>query len=202
MALKNKIKLDNWLFHSEAQSAMNKTGMLFSILYIMIFHAYGQNQLSNDWTHYARVAGHSLNSRNINSIVQSATESNVFGIEVDNDITGRYESFLNPEKKLEDIRQVSKNAHAVGNHTFVYIAGLECITDDADNLDYSFYKDYPEWVQRDKNGRPAVFGGGDAFWIGQGDEDVWISPYASDWRKKYMQHVRDIAANNVAYDDL
>ncbi len=38
----------------------------------------------------------------IDSIIKKLHESSVFGIEVDNDITGRYESFLDPTEKLED----------------------------------------------------------------------------------------------------
>ena len=52
----------------------------------------------------------------------------MFGIEVDNDIPGRYESFLDPTEKLKAIRDVAEAAHEVGNYAFVYIAGTECIT--------------------------------------------------------------------------
>ena len=33
---------------------------------------------------------------------------------------------------------------------------------------------------------PPSFTGGAAFWIRKGDEDVWISPYATAWREQYM----------------
>ncbi|RYG54686.1 MAG: hypothetical protein EOO01_00800 [Chitinophagaceae bacterium] len=42
-----------------------------------------------------------------------------------------------------------------------------------------------------------MFGGGDAFWIDKGDEDVWISPYAPEWRKRYMELIRQIAATGI-----
>ena len=44
---------------------------------------------------------------------------------------------------------------------------------------------------------PAIFGGGTAFWIAPGDEDVWVSPYAPEWRKTYMERVRQIAATGI-----
>ena len=47
-------------------------------------------------------------------IVRSAEEDGVFGIEVDNDIPGRYESFVNPEEKLKAIRAMAQKAHGVG----------------------------------------------------------------------------------------
>jgi hypothetical protein len=154
--------------------------------------------VEQDWTHYVRIAAWSLHSKDDAArIVREAQESHVFGIEVDNDIPGRYESFLQPEEKLAAIHAVTEEAHKVGNHAFVYIAGLECITANADQSPHSLAKDHPEWLQRKITGEPAIFGGGAAFWIAKGDEDVWISPYAPDWRKTYMERVRQIAATGI-----
>ena len=150
-----------------------------------------------DWINKVRICGNPLTLKNANSIVQNAEDSNVFGIEVDNDIPGRYESFLNPKEKLEAIKLVAKEAHKVDNYAFVYIAGLECITDNADKKEHTLFKDHPDWVQRDINGKPALFGGKDAFWIKEGDEDVWISPYAKEWRKIYMERVKQIASTGI-----
>ncbi|MGE5647440.1 MAG: hypothetical protein ACM336_16790 [Acidobacteriota bacterium] len=155
------------------------------------------SQPAQNWTHKVRIGGHSLRLDRVDEIVRSATETNVYGIETDNDITGRYESFLDPAEKLKAIRAVAEKAHAAGNKAFVYIAGLECITANADRAPHSFFKDHPDWVQRKLTGEPAVFGGGTAFWIAKGDEDVWISPYAAEWRKIYMQRVREIAGTGI-----
>ena len=65
-------------------------------------------QVSQDWTHYVRIAGHGLRLDNADQIVRGATDTNVFGIEVDNDIPGRYESFLDPNEKLKAMREVAK----------------------------------------------------------------------------------------------
>ena len=129
--------------------------------------------------------------------MRQATESHVFGIEVDNDITGRYQSFLDPTEKLKAIRAIAQEAHRAGNRAFVYIAGTECITANADQTPHTLGKDHPDWLQRKISGEPAVFGGGTAFWIAKGDEDVWISPYAAEWRKIYMERVRQIAATGI-----
>ncbi len=150
-----------------------------------------------NWTHFVRIGGNSLRMDRVDQIVADATASNVFGIETDNDIPGRYESFLDPAEKLAAIKAVAAKAHAAGNHAFVYIAGLECITADADKKAHTFMKDHPDWVQRRITGEPAVFGGGSAFWIRKGDEDVWISPYAQEWRRIYMERVRQIAATGI-----
>jgi hypothetical protein len=150
-----------------------------------------------DWTYYVRIGAYGLRSDNADQIVRGAQEDGVFGIEVDNDVPGRYESFVTPEEKLRAIRAVAEKAHAAGNRAFVYIAGTECITANADKTPHTLAKEHPDWLQRKVTGEPAVFGGGTAFWIKKGDEDVWVSPYAPDWRKTYMERVRQIAATGI-----
>ena len=152
----------------------------------------GQN-----WTNYVRIAAYPLERADPDKIVRDAQRDHVFGIEADNDIPGRYESFVDPTAKLAEIRAVAEKAHAVGNRAFVYIAGTECITANADKAAHSMAKDHPDWLQRDLSGKPAVFGGGSAFWIKPGDEDVWVTPLAPEWRKVYMERVRQIAATGI-----
>jgi hypothetical protein len=151
----------------------------------------------SDWVHHARIAAYGLTPDNADQIVRQATDSDVNGIEVDNDISGRYESFLDPREKLEALRKLAQAAHKAGNHAFVYIAGTECITANADKTQRTLAKEHPDWLQRKITGEPAIFTGGAAFWIRQGDEDVWISPYAQPWRKTYMERVRQIAATGI-----
>lgn len=149
------------------------------------------------WANFARIAAYSLGAGNTPSIAESAARDHVLGIEVDNDIPGRYESFLDPSQKLKDIRAMADAAHRAGNHAFVYIAGTECITAHADHAAHSVVNDHPDWLQRKITGEPATFTGGAAFWIREGDEDVWITPYAKEWRKIYMERVRQIAGTGI-----
>ena len=155
------------------------------------------NSDKQNWTNYVRIGAYGLKGGDAQQIVQRAQDSNVFGIEVDNDIPGRYESFLNPEVKLKAIRDVAEAAHKVGNYAYVYIAGTECITAHGDKVEHTMAKDHPDWLQRKITGEPAIFGGGTAFWIAPGDEDVWVSPYAPEWRKTYMERVRQIAQTGI-----
>ena len=150
-----------------------------------------------NWTNYVRIGAYGLQSNSADRIVRSAQEDDVFGIEVDNDIPGRYESFVNPDEKLKAIHAVAEKAHAVGNRAFVYIAGTECITANADKTPHTLAKEHPDWLQRKITGEPAIFGGGTAFWIAKGDEDVWVTPYAPAWRKIYMERVKQIAATGI-----
>jgi hypothetical protein len=156
-----------------------------------------ENSGRQDWTHFVRIGAYGLQARNTEKIVADAQQSKVFGIEVDNDIPGRYESFVNPEEKLRAIRDLAERAHRAGNRAFVYIAGTECITAAADHTPHTLAKEHPDWLQRKITGEPAIFGGGSAFWIKKGDEDVWVSPYAPQWRQTYMERVRQIAATGI-----
>ncbi|MCF7805458.1 MAG: hypothetical protein K9N46_08830 [Candidatus Marinimicrobia bacterium] len=152
----------------------------------------GQN-----WTNYVRIAGHGLSIERVDDIIDRATETYVFGVETDNSLTGYYESFLNPEEKLKAMEVMAEAAHKVGNKVFIYTEGLETITANADQKEHTFFKDHPDWVQRNIEGEPAVFGGGSAFWIDEGDEDVWITPYAAEWREMFMERIRQIAATGM-----
>jgi hypothetical protein len=170
---------------------------MFSLaLFAMVLMA-PPNAGEQNWTHFVRIGAYGLESNNADQIVRNAQESGVFGIEVDNDIPGRYESFVDPEQKLKAIRILAQKAHQAGNHAFVYIAGTECITANADKTPHTLAKEHPDWLQRNIKGEPAIFGGGAAFWIAKGDEDVWVSPYASEWRKIYMERVRQIAGTGI-----
>ncbi len=174
-----------------------KSALAICLLMYILKPAAGSDSAEQNWTNYVRIGAYGLQSDNGDQIVRSAQQDDVFGIEVDNDIPGRYESFVNPEEKLKAIRAVAQKAHAVGNRAFVYIAGTECITANADNTSHTLAKEHPDWLQRKITGEPAIFGGGTAFWIAKGDEDVWISPYAPAWRKTYMERVRQIAATGI-----
>jgi len=156
-----------------------------------------RDESAQNWTHYVRIGAYGLRSDNAEAIVRNAQASHVFGIEVDNDIPGRYESFLDPTQKLKDIRAAAEAAHRVGNKAFVYIAGTECITANAEKSPHSLAKDHPDWLQRNIKGEPAIFTSGAAFWIGPGDEDVWVTPLAKEWRILYMERVRQIAATGI-----
>ena len=148
------------------------------------------------WLRKVRIAAYPVSTAEAERIVQQATESHVYGIEVDNDIPGRYESLLHPEQKLDALRKVSAAAHRHGNKIFVYVAGTECISTEA-NSAHTLAKEHPDWLQRNKAGDPAIFDNKAAFWIAKGEEDAWVSPYAASWRKLYMQRIHQIAATGV-----
>ncbi len=169
-----------------------KYNLVFLLAILLANKNYAQ-----DWMHYVRTSGHGCELNELHRIMDDARQTHLFGIEVDNDITGRYTSLLNPDLKLEAIRAMADSAHAAGNFAFVYTAGLECITDSVTPQSHTFFRDHPDWAQRNKKGDPAIFGSGAAFWIAKNSEDVWISPYAPEWRKLYMERIRQIAGTGI-----
>ena len=171
-----------------------KNSFSFILLFAFVFI---NKSYSQDWTHYVRTSGHGCDIDQLHAIMNDARQTYLFGIEVDNDITGRYSSFLAPEIKLMAIKAMADSAHAAVNYAFVYTAGLECITDSVMSNSRTFLRDHPDWAQRNRKWDPAVFGYGDAFWISKNSEDVWISPYAPGWRKIYMERIRQIAATGI-----
>src|SRR5271163_3533673 len=89
---------------------------------------------TQDWTNFVRIGAYGLNHPNVEKIIADAQKTHVFGIEVDNDIPGRYESFLDPTEKLANIKAMATAAHKINNRAFVYIAGTECITAHGDKV--------------------------------------------------------------------
>ncbi len=176
---------------------MKATVVVLGILCFGLSAPTARDAFRQDWTNYVRIGAYGLRSDNTDQIIADARNNDVLGIEVDNDIPGRYESFVHPEEKLKAIQLVAAKAHAIGNHAFVYIAGTECITAHGDQTPHTLAKEHPDWLQRKLTGQPAIFGGGTAFWIAKGDEDVWVSPYAPAWRKIYMERVRQIAGTGI-----
>jgi hypothetical protein len=189
---------------SSLSPARRKASMAFALALILT-SSLGSQQFDSsqqsdgpdrEWMRRVRIAAYSLGPDNAKQIVEQAKASGVYGIEVDNDIPGRYESLLDPSAKLAAIHSVAVEAHHAGNKAYVYVAGLECISKDADGL-HTLAKDHPEWLQRKITGQPAIFTSGAAFWIAKGEEDVWVSPFAADWRKLYMQRIRQIASTGI-----
>jgi hypothetical protein len=150
-----------------------------------------------NWTHYVRTAGHGASMDHIDEVFEQVEKTYVRGIEIDNSLTGYYESFLDPEEKLKAIQAYVDRAHESGHKIYVYTEGLEIITSNADQKPHTFFKDHPDWVQRDIYGNPAIFTSEAAFWISKGDEDAWITPYAQEWREIYMMRIRQIVETGI-----
>src|SRR5579862_2421940 len=96
---------------------------LFAVLSLFLF-ALGlvaaPDSHKQDWTNYVRIGAYGLKGGDAQHIVERAQASAVFGLEVDNDLEGRYASFVRPEAKMKAIPAVAAAAHKVANHALVY----------------------------------------------------------------------------------
>src|SRR5271156_1716039 len=98
-----------------------KPRTLSAIFFLAVFSsslAAAQDSTKQDWANYVRIGAYGLKGGDALQIVRAAQESGVFGIEVDNDIPGRYESYVHPEEKLKAIHDVAEAAHHEGNFAF------------------------------------------------------------------------------------
>ncbi len=106
---------------------------------------------------------------------------------------------------LEEFRQRAEyvHSHYPGIKYMVYFGPLEMGTYDSDmNKDGkdddgkgSTYTDHPDWLQVGIDGRKAVFYGsmpGMPFWVGETDEDTWLSPSNKEYRSIIMDEARRI----------
>lgn len=128
--------------------------------------------------------------------IAQAVEDGANVIDIHAGLTGDYETFLAPDSALAMISFMAEEAHKRGVKIVCYIAGLEVISHDLDS-GHSALKDHPNWAQRNRDGEPALFDNEAAFWIPEGTEDIWLSPYALDWREYYMTVVARLATSGV-----
>ena len=117
---------------------------------------------------------------------------------MDNDIPGRYESFVDPTEKLKAIHAVAEKAHAAGNYAFVYIAGTECITAQCG------LQPRTAWRRITRTGcnerLPAsrrCLAAAPRFGFAKATRMSGSRRSRTEWRKIYMQRVRQIAATGI-----
>ena len=79
-----------------------------AVCVLLLAGAVKSGESEQNWTNYVRIGAYGLAKNDADAIVKDAQASHVFGIEVDNDIPGRYESFLDPTEKLSAIRAVPR----------------------------------------------------------------------------------------------
>ena len=111
-----------------------------------------------NWTHRVRIGGYGAPEKRASAIVRDATDSHVFGIEVDNDITGRYESFLDPEEKLAAIRELAQaRPTRPGTARSSTSPAPSASRRTPTSSPHTLAKDHPDWLQRKLTGEPASF---------------------------------------------
>ncbi len=152
------------------------------------------------WPIGARIVGMPFEEQteeSINRTLDTLKSQYVNTIDYDIDLGNNYDTFIDPSLAVQLTERVVRLAHARGIKVFEYVPGFEMITHNASSTNHTVFKEHPDWVQRDINGRPAIFNSSYAFWIVEDDEDTWVTPLAPEWRAMYMNYVRNITSAGV-----
>ncbi|MBD3189224.1 MAG: family 10 glycosylhydrolase [Candidatus Heimdallarchaeota archaeon] len=155
---------------------------------------------SSDWCGTATLVGEDfwfdIEDYEIEEKIGNLVAQNVKAVDVEMGFV-EYETFLNPQPLVSTLVKVVNEAHQAGLKVFEYVAGFELLTENIDKKTNSTYQDHPEWIQRDLQGNPAVFGEELGFWVGEATESAWVTPLAPEWRSQYLSNIAAIAATGV-----
>gem|GEM_PF-747605 len=164
--------------------------------------------LDHDWLSHARITtpyGYNLSwEEGLDRAVKNGANVILDWAGFSDTYQGR---ILHFNDSLEEFRQHAEyvHSHYPGIKYMVYFGPLEMGTYDSDmNKDgkdddgkNSTYTDHPDWLQVGIDGRKAVFYGsmpGMPFWVGETDEDTWLSPSNKEYRNIIMNEAKEIAA--------
>lgn len=179
-----------------------------SLFYILIILGIlsGQTKIQdNDWTHTARLAAGGfwpeMSDYEMHDEIDKLIKSGVNVIDVDI-------SWSELDLAVPFLERVSSYTHFQYPDTkiFTYIAPLEYIFEGVDQdqdgqVDpgkTSLFTEHPDWLQVGIDGRPAVFYGSLAFWIGPYDEDVWLCPNDPTYKEEvWAEMVEELAGTGI-----
>ncbi|MEW6368700.1 MAG: hypothetical protein AB1714_29070 [Acidobacteriota bacterium] len=180
------------IMHLDRQSFFTEIAR-FLCIGLMIFPAAALGA-TPDWTRTARLAGSETLSPDLSDaeIAGALDEHHAQNVSVLLIWADEEQAYKLAASRLAYLKTVATKAHAYDPpmRVVLYLAPLEQISSDVDmNKDgkvdpgkHSVYSDHPGWVQVGIDGRPAVFYGAIAFWVGPHDEDAWTCPNDPEWR--------------------
>lgn len=162
---------------------------------------------SDDWLRKARIAGGEfwtdMSDKEIKKEIDQLADQRVNAIETDLswDLIYSFDKVLNTISRI--VSYTHQNYPEI--KVFTYIAPLELTSPEVDmNQDgkvdpgkTSIYTEHPDWLQVGIDGRPAVFYGSIAFWIGPYDEDVWLCPNNPEYKKVWSKWVSGLVETGI-----
>ncbi len=186
---------------------MNKLKNILLFIFFFLF-LLRTDLFSFDWTHTARIIGAEIfTDETIDEIhkhIDDYAKQNVSVILI---WAGNFGNYQWNEEDFSFLKEVARYTH--NNYpkmkVIVYIAPLEQQTYDVDmdrdgKIDpgkESFYTRHPDWVQTSIDGRKAVFYGKIAIWLEDTWENVWISPNIPEYRKIWVNILKEITRTGV-----
>ncbi|MFQ6083982.1 MAG: hypothetical protein ACE5WD_11595 [Candidatus Aminicenantia bacterium] len=182
---------------------MKRINIFFSIWILIILCSeikVGSSETPTDnWLKTARIAGGEfwtdISDSEIKAEVDRLAGQGINAIETDLS----WDLMDSLDQVVDTLSRIVNYTHQNYPETkiFTYIAPLELISPEIDmNQDgkvdpgkTSIFTEHPEWLQIGIDGRPAVFYGSIAFWIGPYDEDVWLCPNDPRYKKIWTNWV-------------
>lgn len=176
---------------------------------LLMCRAWANAGAVQEWARTARLAGSEtlgpwLTDSQIDRFLAEHHDQNISTILVWADAE---QAYALTQADLDYLRKVAQKAHALSPpmRVIVYLAPLEQISENVDmdkngQVDpgkHSIYSDHPGWAQVGIDGRPAVFYGAIAFWVGPHDEDAWVCPNNPEWRAKEIAAFEKVGATGI-----
>jgi hypothetical protein len=154
------------------------------------------------WLRDARIGGcdGSLDAPELAQALDALAAQGVSVVELDSTL-----SFYLTDAQFEDeaqaLDEAAAAAHARGMKAVIYFPTLEVLTEDVANAPGSMFRDHPDWIQVDMNGKPNRFVGGEGrvFWVEPGTESAWTCP-SSPYAEYFLRRVQRLAG--TALDGL
>jgi hypothetical protein len=148
------------------------------------------------WVRDARIGGcdASLDPPELAQALDDLAAQGVSVIEFDS-VLSFYLTDAQFEEEAAILDEAAKAAHARGMKAVIYMPTLEVLTPEVASAPGSMFRDHPDWVQVDINGKANRFVGGEGrvFWVEPGTESAWTcpsSPYADYFYRRVQRLAR------------
>ena len=148
------------------------------------------------WVRDARIGGcdASLDPPELAAILDAMAAQGVSVVEFDS-VLSFYLTDAQFEEEAQILDAAAKAAHARGMKAVIYIPTMEVLTPEVASAPGSMFRDHPDWVQTDIQGKPNRFVGGEGrvFWVEPGTESAWLcpsTPYAEYFYKRVQRLAR------------
>ena len=147
------------------------------------------------WVRDARVGGcdASLDEPELAQALDAMAAQGVSVIEFDS-VLSFYLTDAQFEEEAQILDDAAKAAHARGMKAVIYIPTMEVLTPEVAQAPGSMFRDHPDWVQVDIEGKPNKFVGGEGrvFWVDPGTESAWLCP-STPYADYFIRRVQRLA---------
>lgn len=155
-----------------------------------------------EWSYATSMCGiyveTSLTQKERKSLIQAKIDQGCSTILYDSPMSSYYRPDAQFEEELQWIGNFSADAEELGVKVMIYYPSLEVITENGENLDDTFGKEHPDWLQIRLDGSENLVYGSQAFWLEADVEDAWMSPTSQGYFEYMVGRLSQLAATGAA----